>query len=37
LLEVPEEITQSMTEFTKDPAPIEQRREAVAKEIMRMN
>jgi hypothetical protein len=33
LLEVPGEITKSLTEFTKDPAPIERRRAEVAKAI----
>ncbi len=33
LLEVPPEITSSMTDFTQDPAPIEERREAVARAI----
>jgi len=33
LLEVPEEITKDMTTFTKDPAPVERRREAVARAI----
>jgi hypothetical protein len=33
LLEVPEEITKDMTTFTKDPAPIERRREAIARAI----
>ena len=33
LLEVPPEITKDMTTFTKDPAPIERRREAVARAI----
>jgi hypothetical protein len=36
LLEVPGDITQSMTEFTKDPAPIEKRREEVARAIEQM-
>ncbi len=33
LLVVPEDITKSMTEFTKNPAPIEKRREEVARAI----
>ena len=33
LLEVPPEITKNMTTFTKDLAPIERRREAVARAI----
>jgi hypothetical protein len=33
LLEVPEEITKDMTTFTKDPAPIERRRETIARAI----
>ncbi|MBE3097466.1 MAG: DUF4091 domain-containing protein [Planctomycetes bacterium] len=33
LLEVPEDITKDMTTFTKDPAPIERRRDAVARAI----
>ncbi|MBM4017317.1 MAG: DUF4091 domain-containing protein, partial [Planctomycetes bacterium] len=33
LLEVPEEITKDMTTFTRDPAPIERRRDAVARAI----
>lgn len=37
LLTVPPEITASMTEFTKDPAPIERRREAVARAIERLS
>ena len=36
LLEVPAEITASMTEFTIDPAPIEKRREAIARAIERL-
>jgi hypothetical protein len=36
LLEVPEDITADMTTFTKDPAPIEVRREEVAKAIERL-
>jgi hypothetical protein len=36
LLEVPVEITASMTEFTIDPAPIEARRDDVARAIMRL-
>jgi hypothetical protein len=37
LLEVPEEITKDMTTFTKDPAPIERRREAIARAIEAMS
>ncbi|MCX5772758.1 MAG: hypothetical protein NTZ09_21145 [Candidatus Hydrogenedentes bacterium] len=33
LLDVPREITGSMTEFTKDPAPIESRRAELARAI----
>jgi len=33
LLEVPEEITKDMTTFTKDPGPIERRRETIARAI----
>ena len=33
LLEVPPEITKDLTTFTKDPAPIERRREAIARAI----
>ena len=33
LLEVPPEITKDLTTFTKDPAPIERRREAIARGI----
>ena len=36
LLEVPPSISESMTEFTWDPAPIEARREAVARAIVRL-
>ena len=36
LLAVPPEVTASMTEFTRDPAPIARRREAVAREIARL-
>ena len=34
LLEVPAEVTSSMTEFTKDPGPIERRHEAIARAIV---
>ncbi|HNR32777.1 MAG TPA: DUF6067 family protein, partial [Candidatus Hydrogenedentes bacterium] len=37
LLLVPEDITASMTEFTKDPAPIERRREEIARAIERLS
>ncbi len=37
LLEVPEDITRSLTEFTIDPAPVEARRDAVARAIERLN
>ncbi len=37
LLEVPSDISASMTEFTWDPAPIEKRREAVARAIARIS
>jgi len=36
LLDVPPSISESMTEFTWDPAPIEARREAVARAIVRL-
>ncbi len=36
LLEVPDAITASMTEFTWDPAPIEAHREAVARAIVQL-
>jgi len=36
LLEVPDAITASMTEFTWDPAPIEAHREAVARAIVHL-
>jgi hypothetical protein len=36
LLEVPEEITKDMTTFARDPAPIERRREEVARAIERL-
>ncbi|MBE0537027.1 MAG: DUF4091 domain-containing protein, partial [Phycisphaerae bacterium] len=36
LLEVPESITRSMTEFTTDPAPIEARRRQIARAIERL-
>jgi hypothetical protein len=37
LLRVPESITQSMTQFTGDPAPIEERRIELAREIERLS
>jgi len=37
LLEVPKAITRDMTTFTKDPAPIEVRRDQVARAIVRLN
>jgi len=37
LLEVPEAITSDMTTFTKDPAPIEERRHAVARAIVQLS
>ena len=37
LLEVPPEITKDMTTFTKDPAPIEQYRDRVARAIMALS
>jgi len=37
LLEVPEEITTDMTTFTKDPAPIEIRRDRIARAIAELN
>jgi len=37
LLEVPEEITKDMTTFTKDPAPMEQHRDRVARAIGRLS
>jgi hypothetical protein len=37
LLEVPAEITKSMTDFTKDPAPIEKQRERIARAIEKLN
>jgi len=37
LLEVPEAITRDMTTLTKDPAPIEVRRDQVARAIVRLN
>jgi hypothetical protein len=37
LLEVPESITKDMTTFTKDPAPIEVRRDKIARAIARLN
>ena len=37
LLEVPGEITKSMTEFTTDPAPIEKHREKIARAIQKLN
>ncbi|MBN2269357.1 MAG: DUF4091 domain-containing protein [Sedimentisphaerales bacterium] len=37
LLDVPEEITKDMTAFTKDPAPIEARRDKIARVIAALN
>jgi hypothetical protein len=37
LLEVPEEITIDMTTFTNDPAPIEKRRDQIARAIERLS
>jgi len=37
LLEVPESITKGMTDFTKDPAPIEAHRDRIARAIARLN
>lgn len=37
LLEVPDSVSASLTEFTRDPGPIEAHREAVARAIMRLN
>ena len=37
LLEVPESITKDMTHFTKDPAPIEDYRDRIARAIARLN
>lgn len=37
LLEVPEDITKKMTKFTKDPAPIEARREKIARAIAKLS
>jgi len=37
LLEVPEDITKDMTTFTKDPAPIEARRDRIARAIVELN
>ena len=37
LLEVPSDISRSMTEFTKDPAPLEARRDAIARAIVRLS
>ncbi|MFO7976452.1 MAG: DUF4091 domain-containing protein [Candidatus Hydrogenedentota bacterium] len=36
LLEVPDNISESRTEFTKDPAPIEARRDAIARAIVKL-
>ena len=36
LLEVPDNISKSLTEFTKDPAPIEARRDAIARAIVEL-
>jgi hypothetical protein len=37
LLEVPQDITSDMTTFTKDPAPIEDRRDRIAKAISELS
>ena len=37
LLEVPEDITSDMTTFTNDPAPIETRRDLIARTISELN
>ena len=37
LLEVPPEISRSMTDFARDPAPIEQRRDALARALADLN
>jgi hypothetical protein len=37
LLEVPEAITKDMTNFTKDPAPLEARRDQIARAIAKLN
>jgi hypothetical protein len=37
LLKVPEEITKDMTNFTKDPAPIEKQRDQIAQAIAKLN
>jgi hypothetical protein len=37
LVEVPEDITKDMTTFTKDPAPIEARRDQMARAIAKLN
>ncbi len=37
LLEVPEDITKDMTTFTKDPAPIETRRDRIARAIAKLS
>ncbi|MHC4106322.1 MAG: hypothetical protein ACYSR9_15365 [Planctomycetota bacterium] len=37
LLEVPETITKDMTNFTKDPAPIEVQRDRIARIIAKLN
>ena len=37
LLEVPPEISRSMTDFARDPAPIEQRRDAIAHALAELN
>jgi len=37
LLEVPEDISKDMTAFTKDPAPIEARRDQIARAIIELN
>ncbi len=37
LLEVPPDISRSMTDFARDPAPIEQRRDAIARALAELN
>lgn len=37
LLEVPPEISRSMTDFARDPAPLEQRRDAIARALEELN
>ncbi|HQM48060.1 MAG TPA: DUF6067 family protein [Candidatus Hydrogenedentes bacterium] len=36
LLEIPDNISKSLTEFTKDPAPLEARRDAIARAIVKL-